>query len=95
MLEGELGEGVAAAQFELDRDVVPMVLDGAHADAQLPRDLTARQAVGDQPQNAALRGSELFERGLLFRQPRRARAAPDEKRRQRGADVLTARLRPI
>ena len=88
MLEGELGEGVAAAQFELDRDVVAMVLDGAHTDAQLPRDLAARQAVGDEPQNAPLRGRELLECGLLFRQTRRARAAPNEKRRQRGADVL-------
>ena len=34
-------------------------------------------------------GGELIERGLLLRQTRRARAAPNEKRRQRGADVLT------
>jgi len=67
MREGELGEGVAAAQFELDRDIVAMVLDRPHADAQLLRDFTAGQAVGDEPEHAALRGRQLVERGPLSR----------------------------
>src|SRR5262245_11044422 len=58
VLEGELGERVAAAQRELDRDIVAMMLDGPHADRELTRDLAAGQAVGDQLQDAALRGRQ-------------------------------------
>jgi hypothetical protein len=80
VLEGELDEGVAPAQFELDRDVVAMVLDGTQTDAELPRDLAARQAVGHESQNAPLRRGELLERRFLRHQTRRARVAADEKR---------------
>ena len=94
MPDGEPGEGVAAAQFELDRDVVAMMLNGTDADAKLRGDLAARQAVGDELQNAPLRRSELVERGFLFRQTRRARAAR-MRNDDSGADVLPRRPRPI
>jgi hypothetical protein len=79
MLEGEPGEGVTAAQFELDGDVVAMMFDGADADANGGRDCAAGKALGDHFQDAALGGRELFQRGFFRRERDAASAAPDKK----------------
>src|SRR5918997_5595491 len=88
MLKGELDQRMAAMQFEFGRDVVAVMFDGANADAQFSRDGTARLAFGDQFQNAAFGGCELFERGFRGSERGGAVAAPDEIRRKRGADVI-------
>src|SRR5262249_10642118 len=87
MLDGELDQGVAAAQVEFGGDVVAMMFDGADADAHGGRDCAAGMAFGDQLHDAALGGRELFQGGVFRDERGGASAPPDEKRRERGADV--------
>ena len=79
---------MAAVQFEFGRDVVAVMFDGADTDAQFSRDGAARLAVSDQFQNPAFGGRELLERGRRGGERGGAGAAPDELRRERGADVI-------
>ena len=59
MLDGELEERVAPAQFQVEGDVVAVVFDGPDADVERAGDLTAGSTLRDQLQDAPLGMSEL------------------------------------
>ncbi len=59
MLHRELEQRVAAAQFQLEGDVVAVMLDRADADVQQRRDLAAGLPFGNQLQDATFGGREL------------------------------------